>query len=160
MKLQTLMFIGIALCAMGCAEKEQAMPEQTDEAQTTTPAPVEEPATEAPAAEAEAPEAGSEESMGSDAFLQHMHAHAEMLDDINLALADGDLEGAMTPAYWLSRHDDVGGISPEWVPFVSGMREAASAVEEASDVETAGVAAQRINVNCQGCHAASGVGVD
>jgi hypothetical protein len=86
-----------------------------------------------------------------------MHAHAEQLDNLNFALADNDLEGAMTAAYWLSGHQEVGGIREEWQPFLEGMREAAQDVEEASDLETARAAAERINLQCQGCHDAAGV---
>jgi mono/diheme cytochrome c family protein len=86
-----------------------------------------------------------------------MHAHAEQLDDLNFALADGDLPGALTAAYWLSGHQEVSGIREEWRPYLDGMREAAKAIEEAKDIEAARVAAERINENCQGCHEAAGV---
>jgi hypothetical protein len=92
-----------------------------------------------------------------DDFIDHMHAHAEQLDNLNFALADDDLDGAMTAAYWLSGHQEVGGLDDEWQPFLEGMREAAQAVEEANDLEAARVAAERINENCQGCHEAAGV---
>ena len=67
------------------------------------------------------------------------------------------LGGAMTAAYWLSGHQEVEGIEEEWRPFLQGMREAAQAVEEAGDLETARAAAERINDNCQGCHDLAGV---
>jgi len=73
------------------------------------------------------------------------------------ALADDDLVGAMTPAFWLSRHDGVEGIPVEWQQYVTGMRQAASAVEAANDLETARVAAERISDQCQACHNAAGV---
>ncbi len=98
-----------------------------------------------------------EESARDAEFIDHMHAHAEQLDNLNFALADDDLEGAMTAAYWLSGHQEVAGIKEEWRPFLTGMREAAQAVEEATDIETARAAAERINDQCQGCHAAAEV---
>jgi mono/diheme cytochrome c family protein len=61
------------------------------------------------------------------------------------------------PAYWLSRHDTVTGIPPQWQPFVVGMREAAAAVGDAPDLDTARAAAERITGQCQACHAAAGV---
>jgi cytochrome c556 len=143
MKLHSLLIAGLAVCVTGCAEKQAPAPEPA-------PAPAEpQPAAEAPATEAE-------RSRG-EAFIDHMHAHAEQLDDLNFALADGDLEGAMTAAYWLSGHKEVGGIEDEWRPFLAGMREAAQAVEEADDLDTARAAAARINDNCQGCHEVAGV---
>ena len=141
MRLHALMIAGMAVCVTGCAEEKAPAP---------APAPAEPPAvTEAPATEAE--------SSRGDEFIHHMHAHAEQLDDLNFALADGDLEGAMTAAYWLSGHKQVSGIEEEWQPFLEGMREAAQAVEEASDLDAARAAAERINDNCQGCHDAAGV---
>lgn len=107
------------------------------------------PATEAAAAEIE--------NWRDAAFLDHMHAHAEQLDDLNYALDDGDLERAMTPAYWLSRHKTVRNLPEELQPFADRMREAARAVEEAGDIETARAAADRISAECQSCHSATGV---
>ena len=144
MKLHSLLIAGLAVCVTGCAEKEAPAPEPA-------PAPATEPQ---PAAEAPAPEV---DSGRSEEFIDHMHAHAEQLDDLNFALADGDLEGAMTAAYWLSGHNEVDGLEDEWRPFLEGMREAAQAVEEADDLDTARAAAERINDNCQGCHDAAGV---
>ncbi len=88
-------------------------------------------------------------SVRGEDFIDHMHVHAERLDELNFALADDDLEGAMTAAYWLSGHQEVEGIREEWRPFLEGMREAAQAVEEASDLDTAKAAAERINEQCQ-----------
>ena len=86
-----------------------------------------------------------------------MHAHAEQLDNLNFALADGDLPRALTAAYWLSGHQEVSGIREEWRPYLDGMREAAKDIEEAKDLDAARAAAERINEQCQGCHAAAGV---
>ena len=86
-----------------------------------------------------------------------MHAHAEQLDNLNFALADDDLDGAMSAAYWLSGHQEVSGLKEEWQPFLEGMRAAAQEVEEANDLDSARAAAKRINDNCQGCHDAAGV---
>ena len=145
MNLHMLLILGFALSVTGCAEKEQAAPEQGHEPQTTTPA-----ATEGPAAR--------DEGMRNEAFLRHMHAHAEQLERLNFALADGDLDAAMTPAYWLSRHGAVSGVPSDWQPYLDGMREAARAVEDATNLDVARTAAERITVQCQGCHAAAGVG--
>jgi cytochrome c556 len=92
-----------------------------------------------------------------EAFLTHMHAHADMLDEINYALADGNLEAAMTPAYWLSKHHDFEGMPQEWKPYVDAMRKAAAEVESAPNLETARAAAARIDDHCRDCHKAAGV---
>jgi len=151
MKLHFLLVIGLAAGIVGCAEKEQAAPGQESEMEPATSA-----VTEAPAAEPEASAAQTKDWQTS-VFMDHMHVHAEQLDDLNFALADGDLEAAMMPAYWLSRHKTVGGLPSELQQFLIIMREQARAVEEADDLVAAGAAAQQISAQCQGCHAAVGV---
>lgn len=151
MKLHMLLVIGFAAGIVGCAEKEQAAPGQESEMEAATPA-----VTEAPAVEAEATAEQARDWINS-SFMDHMHVHAEQLDDLNFALADGDLEAASMPAYWLSRHKTVGGLPSDLQPFVTRMREAARAVEEADDLVAAGAAAEQISAQCQGCHAAVGV---
>jgi hypothetical protein len=143
MKIRMILVVGFVLSVTGCAEKEQANLEPVDEAPMTAP-------------ETAAPTAGTE-SWRNDAFLKHMHRHAEQLDDLNYALADGDLEGAMTPAYWLSRHDTDSDVPSDWLPYLYGMRTEAEAVEAATDLATARAAAERISAQCQGCHAAAGI---
>ena len=145
MRLHLVLIAGLVVFATGCAEKQAPAPE---------PAPAPAPAEPQAAAE---PPATEVEPGRSVEFIDHMHAHAEQLDDLNFALADGDLEGAMTAAYWLSGHNEVAGIEDQWRPFLEGMREAAQAVEEAGDLDTARAAAERINDNCQGCHDVAGV---
>jgi len=143
MKLHTLLIVGFALSMTGCTEKEQAMPAAVDEVQTPPPA-------------AEASPAKAQEWQ-NDAFLKHMHRHADELDELNLALADGDLDAAKASANWLSRHDGISGIPPEWKLYLVDMREAADAVAEATDLEAARLPAERITENCQSCHIAAGI---
>lgn len=143
MHLRMILFVGFVLSVTGCAEKEQVMSEPVDEAPMAAP-------------EAVAPATGNE-SWRNDSFLKHMHLHAEKLDDLNFALADGDLEAAMTPAHWLSTHDTDIDVESEWLPYLYGMRTEAEAVETAPDLATARAAAARINAQCQGCHTAAGI---
>lgn len=143
MKMQKFLVVGFAMIATACAEKEQAAPERADEM------PMAAPGVEAPAA--------MNESWRTDAFLEHMHVHAEKLDDLNFALADGDLEAAKAPAYWLSRHDTADDVKSDWLPYLYAMRTAAQAVEDAPDLATARDAAERISAQCQACHAAVGI---
>lgn len=143
MKLHLLLIVGFALSVTGCGKKEQAAPEPADEAQSTAPA-VE-------------PVPAEKKSYQYAGFLEHMHTHADQVDEINMALADGDLDAAKGPAAWLSRHEQVGGIPAAWQPHLDGMREAASDVENAPDLETAHAASMRITRQCQACHAAAGI---
>lgn len=130
----------IALCAVACTE-QQPPPQPAEEA--PTPAPVE--------------ESAQQMVIQDQGFIDHMHTHAEKMDELMFALADGDLDAAMTPAYWLGGHQSPEGIRAEWQPYLNGMREAALAVELATDLDTARAAAEQITAHCQACHAAAGV---
>lgn len=141
MRSHVFAILGCAMWIAGCAEKAPETPAQAEGAMATEPA----------------GELAANKSVGDEAFLRHMHWHAEKLDELNFALADGDLEGAGTPAYWLSRHDQVAGMPAELQPFLKGMRSAALDVEAAQDLDTARAAAEKINEQCQGCHTATGV---
>ena len=99
------------------------------------------------------------EGWRDEALLDHMHVHAERLDEVNYALDDGDLEAAMMPAKWLAQHQAVEGLPEALQPFVDGMRAAAVDIEGAKDIATAKGAAQRIVAQCQACHAATGAAV-
>ena len=97
------------------------------------------------------------EFMVDQGFVKHMHLHAEQLGKLMQALDEGDLWEAMTPAFWLSRHDTIAGIPNEWQKYATEMRKAAFAVESAGDIESARRAAARIVDSCNGCHAEAGV---
>ena len=144
MKIATLWAIGIASLLAACGNEPPA-------GEPPVSAAAEEPVAVAEPAPAPANPGYDEE------FIEHMHTHADRMDEMMFALDDGDLQAAMIPAYWLSRHNTVEGIPDEWQPFVTGMREGARAVEEATDLESARTAAEGISVHCQGCHAAAGV---
>jgi hypothetical protein len=143
MRLHMILVVGFVLSVTGCAEKEQVTSEPVDEAPMT-------------ASEAVVPTA-VDENWQNDSFVTHMHLHAEKLDELNFALADGDLEAAKTSAHWLSTHDTVSDIEPDWRPYLYGMRTEAKAVQAAPDLATARDASERINAQCQGCHAAVGI---
>lgn len=146
MKAHAFWITAIALSLAACGKQEQ--PEAP---------PAESAAAAAPAVETETPETAAPAAEVDPAFIDHMHAHAEQLDELMFALADEDLEGAMTPAYWLSRHETVGGIPVEWQDHVVSMRKAALEVGAANDLESARAAAERISDSCQACHTEAGV---
>ena len=151
MKLLILLVLGLTVGLAGCAEKERDAAEQAGAVEEDVSTVTEELAVEPEAAPVEVPE------WRNSAFMDHMHAHAEHLDELNFALEDGDPEAARTAAYWLSRHKTVGGLPEELQPFLVGMRDAARAAEEAKELDTAREAARQIGKQCQACHAAVGV---
>ena len=142
MKALALCTITLAMGLVACGKQEPAAPAQP-------------PVDQAPAAE----ESATATPQFDQEFIDHMHAHAEQLDELMFALADEDLEAAMTPAYWLSRHEAVAGVPDEWQQYISGMREAALTVEAATDLAAAQAAAHDITAQCQACHAAAGINV-
>jgi hypothetical protein len=144
MKARIICTAAIALIFAACGEK---------------PPPAEEAPTTPPVDEAVAIDDPVSQPFVNEAFLEHMHSHADQVDEIMIALSEDNLEAAKGPATWLYRHQEVEGIPHEWEPYLIGMREAASTVESAVDLETARSAAERIVANCQGCHTAAGINV-
>ena len=90
-------------------------------------------------------------------ILRHAHKHADQLDLLNDALANGDLAASKLPARWLERHDTMIGVPEDWQPYRAEMRDAARAVESATDIEVAVAASLRISEQCQNCHTAAGI---
>ncbi len=166
MKLHVLLLIALATGIAACAEKEQVAAPAESETDTTEA--VSEAATDAGTIvdemDATTDEAGATfadvQEWRNEALLDHMHAHAEHLDDLNFALDDGNLERASTSAYWLSRHESIAGLPDHLQPFVTGLRDAARAVEDAEDLVTARAAAKGVGEACQACHDAADVSVD
>ena len=143
MKITTLCITATALCLAACSEQEPIEPQAAENDQ---------------AAAAVAVEDTQESSAKFDeAFIEHMHDHAAKLDDLMFALADDDLEGAATPAYWLSQHETAANVPDEWRNYITSMRNAAYEVETATDLDAARAAAEDITAQCQGCHTAAGV---
>lgn len=146
MTLRTLFLIGIIIAIAGCSKKE------------APPAPTQ----EKPPAAAEVAAPDAEETAkdlveaGSDAFIEHMHEHAKQLGRIQIALESGDLDGAATPAYWLSRHEGVHGPLYDWEDYLDQMRSAAGEIANTTDIDVARAAAAKIEEGCKGCHSASG----
>ena len=139
MNTKTLLILTVAAMLVACGKQGPVEPEQ-------------------PVVEEEAEQPADAPLTFDQAFIDHMHAHAEQLDELMFALADDDLEGASTPAYWLSRHEAVDGVSDELQQYISGMREAARDVgRAATDLETAKAAAERLSDQCQYCHNAAGI---
>ena len=140
MNWKTMMIVSLTLCLAACAKKPEAEEESAE-----------------PAAAAQDSMPAESMEWQNEALLAHMHEHADQLDNLNFALADDDLMGAMTPAYWLSRHEGDSGFPERFQTYVEGMRQAARAVETAPDLDSAKAAAERITVECQGCHEEAGV---
>ena len=143
MRLHMILVVGFVLIAAGCAEEQQAASEAMDEAPVT-------------ASDAVAVTPGDEIWQNA-TFRQHMHLHAEKLDEINYALADGNLDAVKEPAKWLADHDTEIDVQSDWLPHLYRMRTEAEALEAAPDIATARAAAQRITMQCQECHVAVGI---
>ena len=145
MKPTVLLASGLALCAVACGDSQPVAPPQTADTSTFETNMAIEPPADATA------------DTGNEALISHMHRHSEQLKRLNDALTAGDLDAALSPAYWLSRHEGDGGIRADWQPQLAKMRAAAHAVEAAPDLATARAAAQQIADSCNGCHSSAGV---
>ncbi|MDJ0906417.1 MAG: hypothetical protein QNI96_10390 [Woeseiaceae bacterium] len=157
MKSRMFWTFALAACLIACGKQPPAEEAPVDAA-AEEPVAVAEPAPAEPApAESAAVEPGAAKPEFGQEFLDHMHAHAERVDEIMYALDDGDLDTARAAAYWLAKHKTVEGIPDGWQMYVTNMREAASRVEGAVDLDSARIAAEAISPQCQGCHAAAGV---
>lgn len=140
MRTQLLWGFAAALCLAACG-KEAPVEEATAEPS----------ADQAPAVADPAPARPEFDQ----AFIDHMHVHADQMDELMFALEDGDLETASSHAAWLSRHHAEDRIPDEWLPYLEAMRESARAVENATSLGAARDAAEKISVHCQECHAAA-----
>lgn len=153
MRVHTFLLVSIALGMAGCAEKEEAAADAATDIEPVAPeetaAPVDEHAPDHTKAVIQ--------DWRTTELLDHMHVHAVHLDDINYALDDDDIDGARSAAQWIAQHNDVADLPSELLPFVDGMREAAIAVETASDLDTARAAADQIVAQCRACHDAEGI---
>lgn len=140
MRTQLLWGFAAALCLAACG-KEAPVEETPVEAPVAEPTPVVESIPTRPEFD--------------QAFIDHMHVHADQMDELMFALEDGDLQTASSHAAWLSRHHAEDRIPDEWLPYLEAMRESARAVENATSLGAARDAAEKISVHCQECHAAA-----
>jgi cytochrome c556 len=164
MKLHVLLLIAFAVGIAACGEKEQAAAPIESEVDAPEAVATEMPGAETLEAVEDELDVDSDATLAdvqewrTEALLDHMHAHAEQLDDLNYALDDGDLDRASMAAYWLSRHETIAGLPDSLQPFVAGLRDSARAVEAAEDLDGARAAAKGVGEACQACHDAADVG--
>ncbi|MBT8491432.1 MAG: hypothetical protein KJO07_00110 [Deltaproteobacteria bacterium] len=133
-----------ALVLAACADPKQSAPMQDG----------------APTGESVAAPTGEVGKPGSDVFTEHMRAHARQLEQLEDALAAGDLEAAHRPAYWLARHRRLADVPGNWLPHIRKLQTAARLVTDAYDIEAARAAAEGIVESCHACHDAAGAEVE
>ena len=129
MRSHVLLIIGLTLSVVACQNADQDSPEQAVETK----------------------------SYKYEGILRHAHKHTDQLDLLNAALANSDLAASKKPARWLQRHDTMIGVPDDWQPYRAELRDAARAVENATDIEAAVAASLRISEQCQNCHTAAGI---
>lgn len=147
MKLLTALLVTSAFTLSACSENRQAAAATADERPGAIRMPLPEPAS-------------AKLDAARNALIDHMHLHARQLGRLVKALQSGDLEATQTPAYWLSRHEEIREFPEEWRPHLVSMREAAKDVQWSTDIQTARAAAGRIAESCHACHAEAGFEVD
>ncbi len=105
---------------------------------------------------AQAPEEQTPAAAPASAVTSHMTDHFTRVHDIEEAVIRGDLEAAAEPAKWLQSHVTMEGLPAGSEPFISEMRNAASAVASTDAVGNAAVATATMLATCGKCHAATG----
>jgi hypothetical protein len=147
MNVQRLILAVMVLCVLSACEKnEEPMAGGMDHSDMDHAG--------SPAVPPVTPEEDVQMTTRSSATMKHMHAHVDQLERLQAALADGDLEAAGTPAYWLSKHETLAGLPTNLQPHLDSMRAEANTVGQATDLATARAAAQRLEESCEACHSA------
>lgn len=89
-----------------------------------------------------------------DATLKdHMREHFAAITEIQRAVVRSNLPAAQSAARYLAEHAEHGAVAG-WKPYVDALRQAATAVANAQDIPTAGVAAATLGHTCAQCHSA------
>jgi mono/diheme cytochrome c family protein len=82
----------------------------------------------------------------------HMRDHFAAATELQRAVVMGRLSNAKELAHWLATHQMI--ELEGWAPYLEEMRFAATAIESASDVPTAGGQIGRLGRACSSCHEA------
>jgi len=104
----------------------------------------------------QAPEEKAPAAAPASTVMSHMTDHFTRVHDIEQAVIRGDLEAAVEPAKWLQDHVTMEGLPAGSEPFISEMRNAASAVASTDAVGNAAVATATMLATCGKCHEATG----
>jgi cytochrome c553 len=83
-----------------------------------------------------------------------MPNHFSEIEVARNAVIRGDVEDVRAPARWLWRHPPDASLPERSLPLLDGMRDAARAAAEASDIPAAAHAVARLAGACGRCHAA------
>jgi cytochrome c553 len=105
---------------------------------------------------AQAPEEKTPAAAPASTVASHMTDHFTRVHDIEEAVIRGDLEAVGEPARWLQSHMTMEGLPAGSEPFISEMRNAASAVASTDDAGNAAVATATMLAACGKCHTATG----
>lgn len=157
MNMHAALIVGLGLIVAGCADEGPADSAPAEQAEASMTGDAAMPATGGETEAAALAPWEADDSWRNAGFMQHMHLHADRLDEVNFALADDDLEAAMEPAEWLATHETYEDIQTEWLEYVYRMRSEAEDLVAATDLATARAAAKRINDQCQACHTFLGI---
>lgn len=88
---------------------------------------------------------------------KHMDEHFMKVADVQAALVRGDVAGAKEGAKWIAEHQETAGLPASGQSSLQGMKTAAQAVVDATDIKAAAAGLADMAVACGSCHAASNV---
>lgn len=107
-----------------------------------------------PAESAAPPPAASAPAAAAKTYMTDHYSRATTIQE---AVIRGDLDAAREPARWIAEHQELAGLPATVQPQVDGMRNAAKAMAQATDLKSAASATATIAVACGKCHTAMGI---
>jgi len=87
----------------------------------------------------------------------HMADHFVRVREIEEAVIRGDIDGAKAPAQWIADHQETTGLPGGSAVYVKTMKDAATSVATAADIDSAAKGAATLVGTCGNCHSAANV---
>lgn len=100
------------------------------------------------------PVAAPQEAAEPGESMPPMDEHFVKAGDIKLAVINGDLAAAKTPAEWMTNSLDSGEVPVKWRAYVPPVKRAAEAVMKAEDLTAAAKGTAEMARACGACHVA------
>jgi hypothetical protein len=92
----------------------------------------------------------------SDDVKAEMRRHFEEVTEAKNAVIDGDLDTVIELAQWIAGNEMPEDYPLAWQPHVVEIAEAAEALAQSKDIDTAAARVSRLGAGCGDCHAAVG----
>jgi len=141
MKTPTSLGLSLALVTglgQGCVDPEPSTPETSPTEETE-----------------EAKVADKAETKEPVSLHAHMQEHFVRVDEMRLAVVEGDLEEAKSKAKWMANHPPHDDLPKGWEPYVEMMRDQSRKVLEEENLAAVALSTARVAGTCGSCHMAN-----